>query len=312
MNARIRVGTRTSRLAMVQTEMVIDNLVTIYPNLEIEVVQISSDGDKYPNTPLSELNPGIFTKTLERALINGQIDIAIHSLKDLPTIGVPGITTIPVLQRGDHRDVLITKWEHLAFMDLPNESTVGTSSPRREAQLRAGRPDLIYQPIRGNVETRIGKVKDTAHNSGFDSIILAASGVIRLGLESNISEFFSPSACMPAPGQGALAVQLATENNKLLEVITSLIDASTAAAVEAERTVLSLADAGCQMPIGAFATVQMDVLVLAAVVTAPDGSWTHRVEISGPASEPQIVGRAAYEALLEQGSGDILSKGKPA
>jgi len=298
----IRIGTRGSRLALAQTQLVVDALRATAPGREVTTVEVRSEGDQQPDVPLQELGIGVFTGALERALLDGRIDMAVHSLKDLPTQPSPGLIVLSVLERADPRDVLINRWGH-GLLDLPAGARIGTSSPRREAQLRHGRSDLDYLPIRGNVETRIAK----ADGDDYDGVVIAAAGVERLGLRDRIAEYISSRVLTPAPGQGALALEMRAGDEDLASLAIAVRHDATAAAVTSERWVLRAAGAGCLLPIGALAEVDGEVLTLFATVTAPDGSQSYRVEVAGPAADPDVAGRAAYAALVEQGAGALLS-----
>ena len=298
----IRIGTRGSRLALAQTQLVVDALRATAPGREVTTVEVRSEGDLQPDVPLQELGIGVFTGALERALLDGRIDMAVHSLKDLPTQPSPGLIVLSVLERADPRDVLINRWGH-GLLDLPAGARIGTSSPRREAQLRHGRSDLDYLPIRGNVETRIAK----ADGDDYDGVVIAAAGVERLGLRDRIAEYISSRVLTPAPGQGALALEMRAGDEDLASLAIAVRHDATAAAVTSERWVLRAAGAGCLLPIGALAEVDGEVLTLFATVTAPDGSQSSRVEVAGPAADPDVAGRAAYAALVEQGAGALLS-----
>jgi hydroxymethylbilane synthase len=297
----IRIGTRGSRLALAQTQLVVDALRATAPGREVTTVEVRSEGDLQPDVPLQELGIGVFTGALERALLDGRIDMAVHSLKDLPTQPSPGLIVLSVLERADPRDVLINRWGH-GLLDLPAGARIGTSSPRREAQLRHGRSDLDYLPIRGNVETRIAK----ADGDDYDGVVIAAAGVERLGLRDRIAEYISSRVLTPAPGQGALALEMRAGDEDLASLAIAVRHDATAAAVTSERWVLRAAGAGCLLPIGALAEVDGEVLTLFATVTAPDGSQSYRVEVAGPAADPDVAGRAAYAALVEQGAGALL------
>ena len=306
MTQPIRIGTRGSELALRQTALVADALRRGFPQQQFEVVVVRSEGDRRPDEPIPALGRGAFVSQLEEALSEERIDLAVHSLKDLPTDVPSGLVVVPVLKRADPRDALVDRWG-LSLHKLPAGARVGTSSLRREAQLRLERPDLTYLPIRGNVETRVAKT--TAKE--YDGAILAAAGLIRLGLEGHVAEYLSPEVCTPAPGQGALALEVRSDDAGAMAMAQELQEPETTAAVEAERWVLRAAGGGCQVPIGALAVVDGTSLRLAAAAVAADGSAAFRVEVSWPAGDPQGAGRAAYEALLEQGA-DKLMAGEPA
>ena len=301
MNTPVRIGTRGSKLAAEQTRHVIEAFQAISPQTKFDVQIIASSGDDHPDAPLDSLGLGIFTTALEQALRENRIDLAVHSLKDLPTTETPSLAVIPVMEREDPRDVLINRWGK-NLIDLPPGARIGTSSPRRIAQLKHGRKDVLFIPIRGNIETRLQK----AHGTDYDGTILAAAGVRRLGMEHQVTEHLSLHICTPAPGQGALAVQCRLDDNELLSMARAIRHKPTVAAVEAERQLLRSAGSGCQLPIGAYGEVTDDVLKLFATVTALDGSMSYRVQVTGTTESPEITGRAAYAELLTQGAGDLM------
>ena len=304
MNDRIRVGTRGSRLALIQTGMVVDALREASPESEVAVEKIRTAGDRQPSAPLTGMGTGVFTKALEDALLDGRIDLAVHSLKDLPTDPTPGVTVLTVLEREDPRDVLIDRWNK-TLLDIPAGARIGTSSPRRAAQLKHGRKDVEFLSIRGNVETRIAK----AGGPDYDGVVLAAAGISRLSASEVVSEVLSPYVCTPAPGQGALAVQVRSGDAPLLELLRRLVHENTAAAVTAERAVLRAAGGGCQLPIGALATVEGSELTLFVTATPPDGSMSYRVEVTGATDAPELLGSAAYQGLVDQGAGELIQRG---
>ncbi len=299
----ITLGTRGSKLALVQARAVAAALSAIEPALNIRIQTIASPGDDYPNHSIPELGVGAFTSSLERALLNHQIDIAVHSLKDLPTEQPSDLVAVPVLQREDPRDVLINRW-NASLLDLPPGARIGAGSPRRAAQLAYGRRDISILPIRGNVETRIAK-SESPH---YDGVVLAAAGVRRLALADRIAETLSPHICAPAPGQAALAAEVNANNSELLSLLRAIVHPPTAAAVEAERALLRAAGSGCGVPLGAFAEVDGAAMRLFAVATRLDGSMSYRVEATGDAADPDILARTAYAELLSQGAGNLFEQ----
>jgi hydroxymethylbilane synthase len=301
MTRAISIGTRGSKLALEQTDRVMAALRAIDSSIQCTVKVISSTGDDSPDAPLQSLGIGVFTSSLERALLDQRIDLAVHSLKDLPTETTAGLTVVPVLEREDARDVLVSRLGK-ELLDLAPGSRIGTSSPRRVAQLKHGRPDVLFIPIRGNIETRLNK----AAGPDYDGTILAAAGLRRLGLEKHITEYLSPQVCTPAPGQAAIAAEARSDDAEILALVRAISHAPTAIAVEAERSLLRAAGGGCQLPIGAHATLVGDEIRLFATVTKVDGSATYRVEVTGHADEPEIAGKAAYAELLAQGAGNLL------
>jgi hydroxymethylbilane synthase len=301
MSRAIRIGTRGSALALAQTNMVIAAMRAIDASAEFEIDIITSTGDAAPDAPLASLGLGVFTTAIESALLEKRIDLAVHSLKDLPTEITAGLSIVPVLEREDPRDVLVSRHGH-DFINLPENSRIGTSSPRRIAQLQHGRKDLIFIPVRGNIETRLRK----AGGPDYDGTILAAAGVRRLGLADQITEYLSPAICAPAPGQAAVAAQSRSDDGEVLALMRAISHRPTALAVTAEREVLRAAGGGCQLPIGAHATLDGEEIRLFATVTPLDGSISYRVEVTGPADDPEVAGTAAYAGLLEQGAGDLM------
>ena len=297
----ITIGTRASNLALAQTHAVADALASVAVGWDIRIETVTSVGDEQPDAPLQSLGLGVFTSAIERALLEERIDLAVHSLKDLPTSQPHGLTAVPVLEREDPRDVLIDRW-NVGLLDLPEGARIGTSSPRRAAQLAHGRKDIELLPIRGNMETRINK----SEGPDYDGIVVAAAGVERLGMTERIAERLSPHVCTPAPGQAALAAETRSGDHELLALVRQLVHEPTAAAVEAERALLRAAGSGCRLPLGAFAEVHGGQIRLFATVTPPDGSTSYRVEVTGNASEPDLLGMAAYQAFLEQGASELL------
>ncbi len=297
----ITLGARGSKLALVQARTVAAALTAVAPDLDIRIETISSAGDEQPETPIQSLGVGAFTSAIERALLDHRIDVAVHSLKDLPTEQPQGLIAVPVTQREDARDVLVNRWDK-TLLELPQGARIGTSSPRRAAQLTHGRKDVSFLPIRGNVETRIAK----SEGDDYDGVVVAAAGVRRLGMAEHVAEYLSPRVCTPAPGQAALAAEARTEDGELLSLIREIVHSPTAAAVEAERWVLRAAGSGCGVPLGAFAEVEGVQMRLFATVTPADGSISYRVEVTGDASEPEMLGKTAYRGLLEQGAGALF------
>ena len=240
MRSAIRIGTRGSSLAIAQTEMTMAAMRSIDSAIRFDVEVITSAGDAAPNAPLGSLGLGVFTSAIESALLEKRIDLAVHSLKDLPTEVTPGLSIIPVLEREDPRDVLVSR-DHHDFVNLPANSRIGSSSPRRIAQLKHGRKDLLFIPIRGNIETRLRK----AEGLDYDGTILAAAGILRLGMAECITEYLSPAICAPAPGQAAVAAQSRSNDHEILGLMQSISHKPTAIAVTAEREILRAAGGGC-------------------------------------------------------------------
>ena len=301
MESSIRIGTRGSKLALIQTEAVLARLRPINPNANFKILQILSGGDEFPEEKIESIGIGAFTSKLEQALVEQRIDISVHSLKYLPTIQREEVITIPVLEREDPRDVLVNRWGK-TLLDLPEGARIGTSSTRRAAQLLHGAKHLKFLDIRGNVETRIQK----SSGDNYDGVIIAAAGVKRLGMERYISEYLSPQICTPSPGQAAIAVEVRKDDVELIGMVDQIVDIPTSIAVKAERALLQQAGGGCNIPLGAHASMKDNSLQLFATLTEPDGSMSYRVEVTGEPNEPELLAKAAYQALIEQGAAQLL------
>jgi hydroxymethylbilane synthase len=300
--AAVVLGTRGSALALVQTEQVRSLLEAAWPSLECEPRTIVTQGDRTQASgePLPAIGgKGLFTAELELALRAGEIDVAVHSLKDLPTEDVEGLVLGAVCRRDDVRDCLVAR-DNAPLEQLARGAVVGTSSLRRGAQLRALRPDVEVRSIRGNVDTRIRKVRD----GEYDATLLAAAGIGRLGLEREVAEWIRVDRMLPAPGQGALAVQCRAGDDATLELLAEIDDAPTRAATTAERAFLRSLGAGCTAPVAAFAEVLDDRSVRAqGLVASPDGRDV--VRVSGEGAPEELGGRLAGEAL-SRGASAIL------
>ena len=297
---RLTLGSRTSALAIWQSRHIIAALQTAWPGLECEIEPFVTQGDKTLDRPLPEIGgKGLFTLELENGLRQGRIDLAVHSLKDLPVDDAPGLTVGAIVGRADVRDVLVAKGG-LTLADLPAGALLGTSSLRRQAQLLAVRPDLTIRSIRGNVETRIHK---TLHGE-YDATLLAAAGVTRLGLDGQISQWLSLEVMLPAPGQGALAVQCRADDARTLGLLAAIHNGAVAQAVTAERAFLSGLGGGCSLPVGAYAIVSAGTIHLTGLVAAVDGSRVIRVEGSGPS--PHELGASLAEAAKSQGALELF------
>lgn len=302
----LRVGTRGSALARRQTDEVIRRLQEAWPGLRCEAVILTTRGDQVLDRPLPLVGgKGLFTAELEAALHAGEIHLAVHSLKDLPTERIDGLIIAAILPREDPRDVLISR-EGRALDSLPQGATVGTSSPRRAAQLLAYRPDLRVLDLRGNVDTRIRKALDPA--GLYDAVVLARAGLERLGLERHITQPLPLDLMLPAPGQGALAVQIRADDAATYAIVKVLDDPPTRAAVTAERAFLVGMGGGCAVPIAAYAEVDREAqtLMLRGRVLSRDGRRVITVEIHGTMREAEQVGMAAAKEALRQGAGELL------
>lgn len=304
---KIIFGTRNSKLALWQTNHVAKELVAAHPGIVFSIKQISTLGDQLIDRPLPEIGgKGLFTAELDRALQQGEIDIAVHSLKDLPTQESNGIQVLPVLLRADPRDVIISKRGH-SLNQLPVGSVVGTSSYRRQSQVKAIRPDLNIRSIRGNVPTRISKVLD----EDFDAVILAAAGVIRVGQRANITAWLSLEDMLPAPGQGMIAATCRSSDTQLITLIHCLQDQASTAHVQSERTFLAAMGGGCLAPIAAYCrALETDPsqFLLTGRVATLDGTKLLTEQLSGP--DPQVLGRRLADVILNQGGKEILESAR--
>ncbi|HBI41693.1 MAG TPA: hydroxymethylbilane synthase [Planctomycetales bacterium] len=299
----LRIGTRGSPLALWQAEYVAGRLQPLTAPRPIELVQIETSGDVVRDLPLSQIGgDGVFTKEIQRALLSNVVDVAVHSLKDLPTTHVEGLTLGAVPPRGATGDVFVSR-RHARFDDLPQGAVVATGSLRRRAQALHRRPDLKLTAIRGNVGTRLHKLDE----QNLDAIILAQAGLERLGLSSNITEILDPLWMLPAVGQGALGLECRSDDRTTLTVLELLNDAPTRQAVLAERALLRGLGGGCLVPIGARAVIDGYRLTLHAAVLAPDGSRRVADEAEGPAVDAEQIGQALAERMLEQGARELLA-----
>ncbi|MDR5684138.1 MAG: hydroxymethylbilane synthase [Armatimonadota bacterium] len=287
----VRVGTRGSRLSRAQTDTVTAALSAVHPGLRCQILVLQTTGDR-SEAPLRQSGAtGWFTSEIERALLERRVDLAVHSLKDLPTAPTPGLVVAAIPPREDPRDALVS--QHASLDALPYGARVGTSSPRRAAQLRAVRRDLEVVPLRGNVDTRLRKVRD----GEVDAAVLAAAGLLRGGWSEAIAQLLDPEVLLPAAGQGALAVQVREDDVELQALVAALDDPPTRAAVTAERAFLRTLAGGCSLPAGALATVG-DELVLRVLVASDDGRRVVRATRSGPVEQASGIGEAAARQVL--------------
>ncbi len=315
---RLTIGTRGSALAMWQANWVRDRLVILRHSSDIKVIKTAGDQEEGAPPPPPDSGAslaggvkGLFIKQLEDALLEGSIDVAVHSLKDLPLDQPPGLVIAAISGREDARDVLVCRQgvltgDDAGFAGLPSEARVGTSSLRRQAQLRHLRPDLRYVPIRGNVDTRLRKL-DAGE---CEAVVLAAAGLLRLGLEERVTEVFSPDQLCPAPGQGTLGIETRSDgrlgNASVERAVAAIDDRPTRYAARAERAVVWCLGGDCSTPIGAYAEPSADRLSLTAVVARPDGNRVLRASASGPLAKPEELGSQVAEDLLGQGARAIL------
>ncbi|HEY2988186.1 MAG TPA: hydroxymethylbilane synthase [Candidatus Binatia bacterium] len=299
---RIRIGTRGSALAMAQTTWVKCKLQERYPDLQVEVITIKTSGDRFLAAPIKAIpGKGIFVKEIEEALLRKQIDLAVHSMKDLPTEITAGLAIAAIPEREDARDVLVSAADH-ALKDLPAGARIGTGSLRRRAQILHCRPDLAVEPIRGNVDTRLRKLE----HGEVEGLVMAAAGLKRLGLEKHIAEYLAEEICLGAVAQGALALQTRA-SDPAVEMVLFLRHAPTMQEVAAERAFLTRLGGGCQLPVGARARVEDDRLRLMGVVADPDGHKVLREESEGSAAQGERLGTTLAERLLALGGDRILT-----
>lgn len=300
---KLTFATRPSALARWQTQWVIHALQALHPNLECEEKIITTQGDKILDKPLPEIGgKGLFTQELESELLSGAVHCAVHSLKDLPVDNPAGLTIGCIPARAEVRDALISR-ASLRLAELPPNASIGTSSLRRAAQLLSLRPDLRLLPLRGNVDTRVRKALD----GQYDSIILAGAGLTRLGLDSHVTEWLSLDVMLPAPGQGALAVQCRADDATTLELLSALEDVSTRKCVTAERAFLQGLGGGCAVPVAAYAEVvseQSSVISLTGLVISEDGKKV--VKVTGEGHDALELGKALAQQAIQNGADEIL------
>lgn len=302
---KIIVGTRKSNLAVTQTNWVINELKKIGIQNEFEVRKISTKGDQILDVTLSKVGgKGLFVKEIEQAMYDKEIDFAVHSMKDMPAVMPEGLIISTIPKREDHRDAFISK-SGKTLKELPAGSVIGTSSLRRSSQLLAARPDITIKWIRGNIETRLRKM----HEEDFDAIILAASGIKRVDMdESIVTEYLDEDSCVPAVGQGALAIECREDDYELHELLQKINDEYTTKTVTAERTYLHLLEGGCQVPIGGYAYLEGDEVVLTAYVGTPEADRVLKTTVRG--TDPKEVGTLAAQRLIDEGAKDIVNKVK--
>jgi len=297
----VRIGTRASALALWQAGWTRTRLVALWPDIQCSIVPLSTSGDRILDKPLPEIGgKGLFTQEIEHALLAGDIDIAVHSLKDLPVDNPAGLTLGAIAEREDPRDVLVSA-RYSTLKELPEGARVGTSSLRRGAQLLAIRKDLGLLPLRGNVDTRIRK----AMEGEYEAIVLAAAGLVRLGRAQAISSYLNFEEMLPAPGQGALAVQCRSDDEATALLLAGIDHGPTRAAVTAERAFLRGLGGGCSAPIAAIGRIEGPRLELEALVASRDGSRVIRVRGSG--GDPEELGSRLADEALARGAGELLS-----
>lgn len=301
-DAILRIATRKSQLALWQAEYVAAILTQAHPSLEVELVKMTTQGDKILDTPLAKVGgKGLFVKELEQGLLSGKADIAVHSMKDVPVTLPKGLHLPVICPREDPRDAFISNhFPNLAA--LSEGARVGTSSLRRQCQLRALRPDLQILDLRGNVNSRLQKLDD----GQYDAIILAAAGLKRLGFAERIGESLAPEVSLPAIGQGAVGIECRADDSRVNALLAPLHDRQTALRVIAERAMNARLQGGCQVPIAGFAEIEHGILLLRGLVGKPDGSQIVRGEIAGPPENGVELGEVLADDLLSRGADRIL------
>lgn len=302
MSRSLHIGTRSSALAIQQTQIAVDALHAAWPDLSVDVMHIRTTGDRIQDVPLAKIgDKGLFVKEIEEALLDGRIDWAVHSVKDLPSELPNGLSVGTLAARSDPRDALVAR-HGLNLATLPENAVIGTSSLRRRAQLLHWRPDLAIVPVRGNVDTRLRKLE----TDGLDGIVVAAAGLMRMGWEGRISDIIPPEISLPAVGQGALGVEMRSDDEEAHTLFQPLTCTATQAAVTAERTFLARLQGGCQVPIAAWATVDDSRLCLRGMISDIDGLTLLQGERWGLVHAPEQVGTVLAEELLQRGGEAIL------
>ena len=300
----VRVGSRASPLALAQTEEVLSLLQERFANVEFEVAHVTTSGDRNADAVLTSLGRGAFVKDIELALLDGEIDFAVHSAKDVGPDIADGLRIRPVGKRQDARDVLVSK-SGLSLMSLPAGTRLGTGSPRRKAQVKAIRPDVEVVPIRGNVGTRLEK----ARGHDYDGVVIAAAGLARLGRLSEATEFLGVEQVTPDVGQGTLVAEFRREDAETGTMLSSVVFDETASAFRAERSFLDTLGGGCTAPVAAYGKIDGRLMRLFAMAAHPDGTKVVRTEIVGEVDEAEDVGRRAAKTLLDSGASEMVRGG---
>jgi len=300
----IRIATRQSPLALWQAQYVQKQLMACHPGLKVELVPMVTKGDIILDTPLAKVGgKGLFVKELELAMLDGRADIAVHSMKDVPVEFPEGLGLVTICERDDPRDAFVSN-HYASLADLPQGSVVGTSSLRRQCQLREQRPDLVIRDLRGNVGTRLAKLD----NGDYDAIILAVAGLNRLNLQDRVRTALTPEECLPAVGQGAVGIECRLDDSETRALLAPLAHRETTLRVLAERAMNTRLEGGCQVPIGSYAEIDGDQIWLRALVGAPDGSQMVRGERRGNTADAERMGVDLAEELLANGAREILQE----
>ncbi len=304
MDKTIRIGTRGSQLALWQARWVQDQIDQNWPNITTDLDIIKTTGDKITDVPLAKVGgKGLFVKEIEEALLSGRIDIAVHSMKDMPSELPPGLCIGAVPLRENPLDALVSE-RHASIDGLPRGARLGTSSLRRAAQLLHRRPDLSIEPLRGNLDTRLKKLANTE----LDAIVLASAGLKRLGMADRITAYIEPEIMLPAVGQGALCIESRTDDEDIGAIVSALNHDQSQIAVQAERAFSQRLEGGCQVPIAAYATVDSKQVKVTGLVAELDGRQVLKATMEGPIEQADAIGLKLAEHLLAQGAGSILER----
>lgn len=302
---KVRIGTRGSKLALWQANWVGERLRERYPDVEVELIRIKTSGDKIKDVPLAKIGgKGLFVKEIEEALLDGRVDLAVHSMKDVPTDLPEGLHIAAIAKREDPRDAFISK-DGKGLFQIKEGAKIGTSSLRRQVQIKRKRPDLVIEPLRGNLDTRLKKLRD---GSGLDAIIVALAGLKRMGWEEEVTEILPPDVIIPAIGQGAIGIETRIDMADINDLIAFLNHEETSLAVRAERAFLKRLEGGCQVPIAAHGTIDGGRLFLVGFVGSIDGSRSVEGSVEGLPQDWERLGIELAEDLLERGAGDILQE----
>ena len=302
MTTKFRIATRESKLALWQAHYVQDRLIEAHPGIEIEIVGMTTQGDRDKRSPLSQIGgKGVFVKELEQALLLGEADIAVHSMKDVPSVLPDGLTIQAICERADPRDAFVSK-KYKRMEDMPTGARIGSSSLRRRLQLKSRFPDLSYLELRGNVGTRLEKL-----DSGeYDGIILAAAGLSRLGLETRISDHISTQYCIPSAGQGAVGIEVRSGDTRVSDLLSAVNHSPTEFCVSCERLVTSRLGANCNLPIAVFAELDGDSIHFTSFVSDRVGQKVLNVSRSGPVAEGRQLAEQVANTLLEKGAAELI------
>ena len=311
MKRRLVIGSRGSKLALAQATTIKDHLIALNPEITIDIEVIKTTGD-VKTDPLSVIGgKGVFTKELEQALLDGRIDVAVHSLKDLPTVVPEKLCLSAICKRENAHDAIVTRidsfTDNISIRSLPEAAVIGTSSPRRAAQLKYYRPDILIRDLRGNIDTRLRKLDE----GKYDALILAAAGLHRLHMANRISAIISTEEMLPAVSQGAIGIETRESDNFAKEITVTADHLPTRLACTAERALLRGLGGGCQLPIAAYAVVANDQITIDGLVAHPNGNALIRERMTGPSSQPEELGAELAATLLERGAGKLLSEHRP-